>query len=391
MKEKVLHIEDRFHPAMGYQINFFAKYHRSDYQFFILTSDSARIWMASSGPEELRMVDQAYEKEHHVRIYRLPAALDRRNRQNLWLRGLIRTIMEIHPDILYVHTIESYSAIRILLSRRVLSGCRVFFDTHTLMNQIQGGIKSALHLWFMKHMASKILVRHDVKVFATVPENREILERIYGIPPDRILYSPIGTDVRMFSYDPEARARLRKQESLEEEAVVLLYTGKINGRKNPHLILEAVSLIREQIKSPLHLYFVGASDQQYFHERMKIGFSGENIYIKFVPAVPVSDLYTWYSMADFAVFPDQNTLSALDAQACRLPVIMQEDMTNSERLSHGGLTYVQGDIGDLAQKILLMIEDPDGRRALGLKGEAHIRSNYDYGKIVENMESDLGL
>ncbi len=136
---KVLHIEDRFHPGMGYQINFFARYHRPDYEFFILSSDSSRLWSASDENIDLSKVDEEFERNYKVSITRLPAALDRKSRQNLWLKGLIRAIHEIDPDILYVHTIESYSSLRVLLSRKTLSRYRVFFDTHTLLNQFQIG------------------------------------------------------------------------------------------------------------------------------------------------------------------------------------------------------------------------------------------------------------
>ncbi|MDX2431479.1 MAG: hypothetical protein QNK35_11120, partial [Bacteroides sp.] len=81
--------------------------------------------------------------------------------------------------------------------------------------------------------------------------------------------------------------------------------------------------------------------------------------------------------------------SALDAQICSLPVIMQEDMTNSERLEHGGLTYKKGDLSDLAEKILWMIRNPVERKEMGLKGEKHIKATFDYRKIVEKMEMDL--
>ncbi len=386
---KVLHIEDRFHPGMGYQINFFARYHHPDDEFVILSSDSSRLWSASDDAADLRTVDQEFEKAYNVSIIRLPTALDRRNRQNLWLKGLIRTIAKIDPDILYVHTIESYTSLRVLLSRRTLSRYRIFFDTHTLLNQFQSGLKFKVHLWFFRKIASKRLVRYDGKVFATVPENRMILEKEYGIPVDRILYSPIGTDLGIFKYDPQWRISLREAEQVDQKACVLLYTGKINMRKNPHLILESLALVEEQIKSPLFIYFVGAADKDYHEAKMKIGFSNKNIYVKFVPAVPVAELFRWYSMADFVVFPDENTLSALDAQVCCLPVIMQEDMTNSERLEHGGLTYKKGDLMDLAEKILWMIRNPEERKEMGLKGEKHIKATFDYRKIVEKMEMDL--
>jgi len=70
---------------------------------------------------------------------------------------------------------------------------------------------------------------------------------------------------------------------------------------------------------------------------------------------------------------------------------MQEDMTNSERLAQGGITYQRGDLKDLAEKILWMIRNPDLRKEMGLEGEKFIKATFDYRKIVGKMESDLGL
>lgn len=386
---KVLHIEDRFHPGMGYQINFFARYHNPDQDFFILSSDSARLWSASEDDVDLHSVDAEFERTNKVSIVRLPVAMDRRNRQNLWLKGLIRAIHQINPDILYVHTIETYTALRVLLNKKTLSRYRVFFDTHTLRNQFQSGWKFKVHLWFLRNIASKRITKYDAKVFATVPENKIILEQDYGIASDRILYSPIGTDTSIFSFDPDWRIRLREADRVGEKDTVLLYTGKLNSRKNPHRILEAVKLLEDKIKAPIHLIFVGAADKAYQDEKMDFGFSNENIYVKFVPAVPVSELNRWYSMADFAVFPDENTLSAMDAQLCALPVIMQDDMTNSERLERGGLTFAKDDLKNLSEKILWMIANPEKRKKMGMDGQEHIKAKFDYRRIVEKMEADL--
>ncbi|TFH20894.1 MAG: glycosyltransferase, partial [Bacteroidia bacterium] len=367
------------------------RYHHPDHSFSILCSDSSRLWTASDDWHDLQSSDEEFGKEFAVSVYRLPSALDRRSRQNLWLKGLIRSIRKLDPDILYVHTLESYSSIRILLSRKILSKYTVFFDTHTLLSQFQPGLKFSIFKFFFQQLASKRIRRYGAKVFATVPENRMILEQEYGISADHILYSPIGTDLSMFRYDDNARKAGRQKEQIPENGILLLYTGKMNFRKNPHLILEAVELIRDRIDQPLYIYFVGAAEASYKNKFLEREFNQENIHFRLIPAVAVSELYTWYSMADFVVFPDENTLSALDAQACRLPVIMAADMTNAERLSRGGMTYTAGVLEDLSHKIMDMISDPEMRSRLGSQGETFVRSTYDYRKIVRDMESDLGL
>ncbi len=376
---------------MGYQINFFAKYHNPHYQFFILTSDSSRLWTVSEGQEDLASLDRRFEKEYDVGIVRVPSVLDRKSKNNIWLKDLTKTIRNIDPDILYVHTIESYTSLRIILNKKILSKYQVFFDTHTLLNQFQEGIKFRIYQWFLRNVVRKRIHRYGARVFGTVPENMMILENDYGLNREHILYSPIGTDLSIFRFDPDSGKRLRKEENLRESDMVLLYTGKMNNRKNPHLILEAIAFIEKRINKSLYLFFVGPADQEYLEQYFKYNFTSDQIHVRIFPAVPVSTLFQWYSMADFAVFPNENTLSALDAQACRLPVIMESDLTNKERLERGGLTYEKGNLTDLSEKILTMLNEPELPGRLGGKGEAYVRSKYDYRQIVKEMESDLGL
>ena len=219
----------------------------------------------------------------------------------------------------------------------------------------------------------------------------KILKEVYCIDQKNILYSPIGTDLSIFRFDQDSRTELRKKSGLQDDDIVILYTGKLNVRKRPHLILDAIRQIEREITGRLYLFFLGPVDQYYFEQYFNIDFTNINIHVKILPAVPVIELYKWYSMADFAVFPRENTLSALDAQACRLPVIMESDLTNEERLKLGGLTYKKDSISDLSQKILEVITQPELLKKLGTKGEKNIKMNYDYRNIVRKMESDLGF
>ncbi len=376
---------------MGYQLNFFAKYHSQTYQFTILTSDSSRLWTISDNHYDQHLIDQEFEQNCGIDIIRLPAILDRRSKNNIWIKGLIRTIHKIDPDILYVHTLETFTSLRIVLNKHTLTKYKIFFDTHTLLNQFGKGLKSRLYRWFIRRVVSRKINKIGIKVFGTVPENLQILKDEYGINKGNILYSPIGTDLSIFKFDPDSRTRLRKKLELRDEAIVLLYTGKLNNRKRPHLILEAIRQIEKEIDNPLHLIFLGPADQDYVEQYFEHNFSNANIRVKIFPAIPVIELFEWYSIADFAVYPRENTLSALDSQACRLPVIMESDLTNMERLKLGGVTYRKGSISDLSQKILVFINQPELLDKLGAAGEEYVRMKYDYRNIVRNMESDLGL
>jgi len=48
---KILHIEDRFHPGLGHQINNFAKLHDPNIEFHILSSNSFYPWKGTDSKE----------------------------------------------------------------------------------------------------------------------------------------------------------------------------------------------------------------------------------------------------------------------------------------------------------------------------------------------------
>ncbi|MDB4334817.1 glycosyltransferase family 4 protein, partial [bacterium] len=326
---KIVHVEDRFHPGMGYQINYMARFHRAENEFIILTSTSTSIW-GNIPQEELDVLDREFEQKYQVKIVRLDAYMAADQKSNVWIKGLIAKLKELKPDVIYAHGIEYYSTIRIF---SVFSNTKVVLatDTHTLYNQFKGGIKESIYFKLINSLVISKINKHKIKSFYTATENKTIMLDDYGVEPSNIFPCPIGTDLDVFRYDEQERTNVRGDLKITEKERVLLYTGKLNYRKEPHLILKAIEMVENKIDFPLTLVFVGSVEEKYYQENFKHNIKNANIKIIELPPQPNDQLYKYYSMADFAVFPKENTLSALDAQACKLPVIMQSDVTNNER------------------------------------------------------------
>lgn len=386
---RIVHIEDRFHPDLGYQINYFAKFHNPGDDFFIITSDSLSIW-GNFNSDNIFKKDKDFEEKYQVKIIRLKALFSSGQKSNIWLIGLVKTIYEINPTVIYSHCVENYSSIRIILSK-LRHKYRIVTDTHTLYNQINYSLKQKIYYKFFKLFVASKINQNVIPVFYTALENKEILEKIYNINNERIFASLIGTDTNLFSFDEQARINLRNELGISPADIVLLFTGKFNSAKQPHLILEALTMIQNRIEAVLHVVFVGSVNQKYFEKFFHHKISSSLIKIHKLDAVPNNDLYKFYSMADFAVFPRENTLSSLDAQACKLPVIMENDRTNAERLQHGGLLFEKGNIADLGEKILFMIKNTEARIKMGIKGQIFIKQNYSYNNIIKNTEQIIDL
>jgi glycosyltransferase involved in cell wall biosynthesis len=386
---KIVHIEDRFHPEMGYQINFFSKYHNPADEFIILSSNSFSLWDGTDASKLLLMKDSEYEKKYNVKIVRLFARLDRKGKYNIWLIGLVQAILELNPDIVYVHAIETFTAIRVILSGKIRRKFMIVSDTHVLLNQFKPDIKFKFIFWLYRQIIISLVNRNNIKVFYTTEENRRILLEKYKIRPDLIKSALIGTDSSVYYFDIISRESERLKLDIETDAFVLLYTGKFNQSKQPHLIFEAVKLIEKKIDKKLWLVFVGSADQKYTEQNFMFKFENKLIKSIILPSVNNAELYKYYSMADLAVFPKENTLSSLDVQACKLPAIMEEDDTNKERLRDGGMVYKRNELSDLADKILYLFNNSDQRKSLSEFGQQFVLENYDYKSIIQKMEAEL--
>lgn len=382
---KVLHIEDRFHPDMGYQINYFAEFHDRLIDFNILSSKSFSLWNVTDPNYLLTKRDREFENNNDVKIIRLDSSLTRGNKYNIWLRKLFETIERINPDVIYVHAIETLTAVRVILSR-LSKKFLIVSDTHMLLNQHNKGLTGKAFQFFLHNYYVPVINSKDIVVFYTAEENKLILLDIYGIKSENVKPCLIGTNLKDYKYDSEVRKSLRAKFNIEPFSKVILYAGKFNYRKQPHLLLEAMKGIENKRTTKVHLVCIGAMDQDYMKEKFHFSFDENKIKVHILDSISNKELYKYYSMADFAVFPKENTLSALDAQACKLPVIMEEDFTNKERLSAGGLVYQKNNTDDLASKIIYLLENEETLKDLSERGYNYMRNNYNYEIIVKRME-----
>lgn len=387
-KIRILHIEERFHPAMGYQLYFFAKHHSPVFDFHILTSKSLSIWQTN--PEVIERLDSIFESNNNVKIHRIESFLDRKNKRNLILKNMRKHVKNISPDIIFLHGVESFTSFIFFLRYSSYKNIKIVTDTHTLYNQFSNKLTSKLYIRLLQQVVIKKINKYNLLTFGTQAENAMILKNLYKIKPELIHIFPIGTDLKQYHYSINQRIAMREHFIIDEDTTVLIYAGKLDNNKKPHLIIDAIKLIEKQITNKLFLFFVGPKFTDYFNNYLKnTDFNNKLISIQFHEAVKSNELYKYYSMSDFAVLPTENSLSALDMFACKLPVIMQKDTTNAERIKADELLFEMNNIENLASKMLYLLQNKSKLTILGNEGYSYVKENFDYAKIVENLESIL--
>lgn len=167
------------------------------------------------------------------------------------------------------------------------------------------------------------------RLIANTQEEGRQLVRLYGADPARTLVVPPGVDLDRFA--PGDRVAARRAVGAPDDAVVLLFVGRIQPLKAPDVLLGAAAhLLRDDpgLRSRLRVHVVGApsgSGLDAPEQLQKLaGDLGIADLVTFFPPQPPERLAEHYRAADVTVVPSHNEsfgLVALEAQACGTPVV----------------------------------------------------------------------
>lgn len=167
------------------------------------------------------------------------------------------------------------------------------------------------------------------RLIANTDEEARQLVRLYGADPDRTLVVPPGVDLDRFS--PGDRAAARRAVGMPQDAVVLLFVGRIQPLKAPDVLLHtAARLLADDpgLRSRLRVHVVGAPSGSGLDAPEQLlelaGSLGIADVVTFFPPQPPERLAEHYRAADVTVVPSHNEsfgLVALESQACGTPVV----------------------------------------------------------------------
>ena len=218
----------------------------------------------------------------------------------------------------------------------------------------------------------------DRLIANTVQEADELVE-YYDADPDQVVVVPPGVDLEVFA--PGDRATARSRVGLPEDAVVLLFVGRIQPLKGPDVLVRAAAeLLRErpELRERLVVAVLGGASGRGLAAPDRLRDLGDELGIADVlhlaPPVTRAELADWYRAADVVAVPSHTEsfgLVAVEAQASGALVVAA---------NVGGLRTAVGDGGVLvdgheptvwARELARVIDDPD--EAARLRERAHVR------------------
>lgn len=220
------------------------------------------------------------------------------------------------------------------------------------------------------------------RLIANTAEEARQLTGLYGADPAKVQTINPGADLSVFTPGgPQGQAEARRRLGVAQNAVVLLFVGRVQPLKGPDVVLKAAARMVEAdpgLRETLQVVLVGGPSgrqERADPDRMRELAARLAIsdLVRFEPPCPQAELAQWYRAATVMVTPSHSEsfgLVALEAQACGTPVVAARvgGLRTVVRDGDSGVLVDGHDPADWARVLTRLIKTP--RRLQALSGGA---------------------
>lgn len=379
---RILHWDEMFHPAFGYQINILPVYQAREGHDVIIAApenpENHPVFASFSNGGNTREMDREFEQRTGVTVVRVPMFTVLSGRV-IYKPGYVKRINDLNPDVILCHTSDTLSAMTIARNHKKINAPLVF-DNHMLEMGSRNPLRNMFRIYY-RHRIAPIFRKEGFLTIRT--QDDPYVMKCLGIPEDLAPYISFGTDTELFAPDEVVRRQFRQAHQIPEDAFVMLYAGKLTPAKGGLILADALQKKFYGDRDVLFLV-IGNMEKTEYGQHVQQTFAQSENKILFFPTQNYQDLAQFYQAADLAVFPKQCSLSFFDVQSCGLPVILEDGDVNRNRVKNGnGLVYAQGETADFVKKIQECITmEPAQVQAMGAKGRKMVLEQYDYVTIA---------
>jgi glycosyltransferase involved in cell wall biosynthesis len=276
----------------------------------------------------------------------------------LWNPTLVREIIDWGPEAVLVYGWNSRSHLQVL--RHFKGRLPVLFrGDSTLLDP-----RSRLRNWMRRAFLRWVYSHVDVAI-AVGANNRDYFTWC-GLAPKRIAFAPHSIDTVRFGTDTglgSRAAQWRQSLGIAPDAIVFLYAGKLQPKKNPGLLLESFA----DLDAEAHLVLVGNGELE---GNLKAA-AANNKNVHFLPFQNQTSMPAVYRLGDVFVLPSCGPgetwgLALNEAMASGRPAIASSRTGAARDLIEQNVTGWTFDSGDRTA-LARALRQAAGRGRAGLR------------------------
>src|ERR1700728_2138804 len=207
--------------------------------------------------------------------------------------------------------------------------CPYVMTVHDLLDHMSRA-RQQTGFWETWHLQmTKRVLRGAARIFAVSNFTRTEIEKLFGIPSDRIEVAYNAIDERFLHGHASTAARELIAQRYQVTYPFLLYAGRISPHKNVVRMIEAFSALKTELEKDgaypdLKLIIIGDDLSGNPDLRRTVVRSGVQNDVRFLGFIPIDVLRIFYDEAKIVVFPSLYEgfgLPPLEAMAHGTPVV----------------------------------------------------------------------
>lgn len=328
--------------GFGYQENILPRVHRRmGHDVEIITSTETYIDQTRLG----YVAPASYVNEDGIPVHRLPYArwVPRKIQPKIRAyRGLKQSLETFRPDLIFLHDLQFWDLL-VVRKYALAHNIPVHADSHTdFVNSARGFVsRHLLHGGFYRPLlryADPMIRRY----FPTLPARADFMHEVYGLSRAKMELLPFGfDDTSVAGLDRDAvRREIRENLGISKSDLVLVTGGKLDLRKNIHVLIERFSALRRAGQlGAVHLVVFGKPNPEVVAELAKLDMD-ENVHL--IGWMDPKILYRVFWAADAAIFPGTHSVSWEEAIGHGLASVFHR-WNGMEHLDLGGNTLFMDD------------------------------------------------
>jgi len=280
-------IMPKYHVKMGYDVTVIASLESFDTNglHVFLKEESVR-----NDKDGFKVIRIGYKKD-----YKIPL-----NRTIRRYRRLYELLVLEKPDIIFSHNIAFWDIRKVIQYLKSHSNVDFYCDNHA--DYINSGTnflsKNILHkvIW---RSGAKLAVPYIIKSYGVTPLRCDFLTSIYQIPKEKVELLVMGVDDDLIPVNRiEVRNNIRAELGIDDNDYVIATGGKIDKRKNIHLLIQAISKINN---NNIHLILFGNIIPEMRSAIMPL--ISSNIRIHYVGWCNATQIMNYLITSDLVCFP----------------------------------------------------------------------------------------
>lgn len=300
-------------------------------------------------------------------------------------KGLKKVINDGEYDIIHCHTPVGAMLTRLAAKQARKKGTRVFYTAHGFHFYKGAPIIN----WLLYYPVEKWL-SHYTDVLITI--NKEDYERAKTFKAGKVCYVPgVGIDLKKFNVGYVDKEQKRKELGVVADDFVLLSIGELIPRKNHEVVIQAMSVLKQNSKLN-HIEYVICGRGTYEADLKKLA---EKLsvadHIHFLGYR--RDISEICNCADLFVFMSHQEglpVALMEAMACGLPVVCSNIRGNTDLIEDGVTGLIANNTPEeLAASINTMRNDNVLRDRLA-SAALHKIKRFDLSNVETEMTKIYG-